>query len=183
LSWTPPRSSSKTVGSVRTRISRSRQAATTLARSVPGAEGIAITTSSGSLSSRISLISSVVPSTLRPSIRMPRLRGSSSMKPIAVEPMLGLSCSSRTTIWPPEPAPITSTSRLGTRSAREGRSTISRTARRAPAIKIRVSTKSVTSTERGRVGENGLITAKTITRIALERATARRINMKSRPLT
>ena len=46
-------SSSNTVGIVRTGIPRLRQAATTRARSVPGAEGIAITTSSGSTSSRI----------------------------------------------------------------------------------------------------------------------------------
>ena len=67
-----------------------------------------------------------------------------------------MSCSSRTTIWPPEPAPITSTSCLGTRAPREGRSTISRTARRAPAISSIVSTKSITSTERGSVCGEGL---------------------------
>jgi hypothetical protein len=168
---------------VRTRISRSRQAATTLPRRVPGAEGIAITTSSGSVSSRIWATSSVVPRTFSPSIRMPRLRGSSSRNPIAVEPRLGLSCSSRTTICPPEPAPITSTSCLGTREPREGRSTISRTSSRAPAISISVSRKSVTSTVRGRVCGNGLATAKTTTRIALATATARKISRKSRPLT
>ena len=93
----------------------------------PGAEGIAITTSSGSVSSRISPISSVVPSTLSPSMRMPRLRGSSSTKPIARAPRFGLSCSSRTTIWPPEPAPTTSTPR-----ARRGRRGRGQAARRAP---------------------------------------------------
>src|SRR4051794_12346999 len=102
------------------------------ARSVPGAEGIAITTSSGAVSSRIWSISLVEPSTFSPSIRIPRLRGSSSTKPIAEAPRLGLSWSSRTTIWPPEPAPITSTSCLGRRAPRLGRSTISRTPRRGP---------------------------------------------------
>ena len=35
-------------------------------------------------------------------------------------PRLGFSCISRTTIWPPEPAPITSTSRLGTLATARG---------------------------------------------------------------
>ena len=101
LSWTPPRSSSKTVGSVRTVISRSRQAATTLPRSSPGAEGIAIVTSSGR-SRRGSGRS-------RRSCRAPgrragaspacagRRRGSRSRW----SPRFGFSWSSRTTIWPP----------------------------------------------------------------------------------
>ena len=105
MSWTPPRSSSNTVGSVRTGMSRSRHAATTLARSTPGAEGIAMITSSGDLRSRISSISSVEPSTFTPAACMPRLRGSSSTKPIAAAPRRGFSRSSRTTICPPEPAP------------------------------------------------------------------------------
>ena len=49
----PPRSSSKTVGSVRTGTPRSRHASTTFARSAPDADGIAIRTSSGSTSSRM----------------------------------------------------------------------------------------------------------------------------------
>ena len=49
----PDWSSSKTVGSVRTGTPRSRAARTTRARSVPGADGIAIRISSGSASSRI----------------------------------------------------------------------------------------------------------------------------------
>jgi hypothetical protein len=151
---------------------------------VPGADGIAMITSSGSVSSRIEPISSVEPRTLRPSIRIPRLRGSSSRNPIATEPRPGLSCISRTTIWPPEPAPITSTSRpFGIRSPRAGRSTIRRTARRAPAISIRVRMKSITMTERGKLGPNGFATVKTTTRIALEIATDRRIDTKSRPAT
>ena len=84
-------------------MSRSRQAATTLARSTPGAEGIAMTTSSGDVRSRISPISSVEPSTFTPTACMPRLRGSSSTKPIARAPRFGFSRSSRTTICPPEP--------------------------------------------------------------------------------
>ncbi len=116
-------------------------------------------------------------------MRMPRLRGSSSTKPIAVTPRSGLSCSSRTTIWPPEPAPITSTSCLGTRAEREGRSTIRRTARRAPVISIRVSRKSITATERGRLWAKGRSTVKATTRIALATVTARTISRKSRPLT
>ena len=70
-----------------------------------------------------------------------------------------------------------------TRRRGEGRSTISRTARRAPAISIRVSMKSITATERGRLCAKGLATAKTTTRIALATATARTISRKSRPLT
>ena len=116
-------------------------------------------------------------------MRMPRLRGSSSTKPIAVTPRSGLSCSSRTTIWPPEPAPTTSASRFGTRAEREGRSTIRRTARRAPATSIRVSRKSITATERGRLCGEGPRTVKATTRIALETVTARTIWRKSRPLT
>ena len=78
----PVRSSSKTVGSVRTAMPRSRQAETTRARSVPGAEGMAMMTSPGSTSSRIRGRSALAPSTLTPcSRRMPRLRGSSSTKP------------------------------------------------------------------------------------------------------
>ena len=61
-------SSSKTVGSVRTGMPRSRQQRTTFARRMPGAEGIAIVTSSGSTSSRIRPSSFVVPSTRTPSI-------------------------------------------------------------------------------------------------------------------
>ena len=49
----PACSSSKTVGSVRTGMPRSRAARTTRARSVPGADGIAIIISSGSASSRM----------------------------------------------------------------------------------------------------------------------------------
>ena len=56
-----PTSSSNTVGSVRTRIPRSRQARTTSIRSRPGADGIAMMTSSGSASSRICGSSRVVP--------------------------------------------------------------------------------------------------------------------------
>ena len=52
--WPEPAcSSSKTVGSVRTGIPRWRAARTTRARSVPGAEGIAMVISSGSASSRM----------------------------------------------------------------------------------------------------------------------------------
>ena len=116
-------------------------------------------------------------------MRIPRLRGSSSTKPIAVAPRSGLSCSSRTTIWPPEPAPTTSTSCLGIRAEREGRSTIRRTARRAPAISIRVRRKSITAIERGRVWAKGRMTVKATTRIALATATARASSRKSRPVT
>ena len=80
----PSWSSSNTVGIVRTGIPRARHAVTTRARSVPGADGIAITTSSGSTSSRIRVRSSleVVPSTFRPCSSLIRcLRGSSSTKP------------------------------------------------------------------------------------------------------
>ena len=55
------------------------------------------------------------PAPSAPASASPACAASSSTKPIAVAPRLGLSCSSRTTIWPPEPAPITSTSCLGRR--------------------------------------------------------------------
>ena len=81
----PACSSSKTVGSVRTGMPRSRHARTTRARSVPGAEGIAIMTSSGSASSRMRGRSSVAPEhASRRRSRMPRLSGSSSTKPTGV---------------------------------------------------------------------------------------------------
>ena len=65
---------------------------------------------------------------------MPRLRGSSSTNPIAWTPSAGLSCSSRTTIWPPEPAPTISDLRvLRSRAAFSGRSIQSRVTIRAPA--------------------------------------------------
>ena len=50
-------------------------------------------------------------------------------------------------------------------------------------ISIRVSRKSITATERGRLWANGFSTVKATTRIALETATARTICRKSRPLT
>ena len=42
---------------------------------------------------------------------MPRLRGSSSTKPIGPQPSSGLRSISRSTSWPPSPAPTISTSR------------------------------------------------------------------------
>ena len=57
---TEPASSSKTVGSVRTGMPRSRHARTTRIAQLPGAEGIAMITSSGSASSRIRGSSRVV---------------------------------------------------------------------------------------------------------------------------
>ena len=57
---------------------------------MPGAEGIAIVTSSGSTSSRIRPSSFVVPSTRTPSIRSRRLSGSSSTKPTGLRPQLGV---------------------------------------------------------------------------------------------
>ena len=53
---------------------RSRPARATRARSVPGADGIAISISSGSASSRMRGSSSVAPSTFTPSIRTPQLQ-------------------------------------------------------------------------------------------------------------
>ena len=74
---------------------------------------------------------------------------------------LGLSCSSRTTIWPPEPARPTAP--RASAGAAAGRALHhQRTARRAP-VSSRVRMKSVTSTERGKAGER-LDTAKTMTR-------------------
>ncbi len=60
----PPESSSKVVGRVRTGMFRSRHAVTTFWRRMPGAEGIAMITSSGSASSSTLGSSLVVPSTL-----------------------------------------------------------------------------------------------------------------------
>ena len=51
MRFTPPLRISKTVGSVRTGIARSRQADTTFWRTSPGADGMAMITSSGSASS------------------------------------------------------------------------------------------------------------------------------------
>ena len=126
---------------------------------------------------------SVEPSTLSPSIRIPRLRGSSSTKPIAVAPRLGLSCSSRTTIWPPEPAPITSTSCLGTRGAARG--PLDDQPHRQPGAGDQHQRQDeVHHRDRARqVVVEGLRTVKTTTRIALATATARTISRKSRPLT
>ena len=102
---TPPESSSKVVGSVRTGMPRSRQAVTTFWRSMPGAEGIAMMTSSGLTPSSTRGSWSVVPSTLCPAMRMPCLRGSSSTKPTARAGSAGLRRSSNATCWPPLPAP------------------------------------------------------------------------------
>jgi hypothetical protein len=82
ISRPPFWSSSKTVGIVRTGTPRSRHARTTRARIVPGADGTAISTSSGPTSSSTRGSSSVLPSTSSPrSIGAPCLRGSSSTKP------------------------------------------------------------------------------------------------------
>ena len=111
MSSVPLESSSNTVGRVRTGMPRSRHAVTTFWRTTPGAEGMAMTTSSGSESSSTRARSSVAPSTLSPAIRMPRLRGSSSTNPIGTVPSSGLRRISHATAWPPLPAPTTSTSR------------------------------------------------------------------------
>ena len=66
---------------MRTGMARSRQAVTTRWRRMPGAEGIAMITSSGLTASSTRGRSAVVPSTLWPATRMPCLRGSSSTKP------------------------------------------------------------------------------------------------------
>ena len=133
----PSWSSSNTVGIVRTWMPRSRHAVTTRARSVPGAEGIAITTSSGSTSSRIRARSSdsVVPSTFRPcSSLIPCRRGSSSTNPTGRRRSPGLRTSSRTTSRPPWPPPTISASRapLATRKLCTRPSTTMCTRNRAP---------------------------------------------------
>ncbi len=74
-------------------------------------------TSSGSTSSRTRGSSSVVPSTFRPAMRMPCLRGSSSTKPIGTWRSSGLRRSSAATSWPPLPAPTISTSRESRRDS------------------------------------------------------------------
>ena len=121
------------MGSVWTGISRSRHAATTLPRRTPGADGMAMITSSGFGLVEDAPISSVEPITLRPKRRILRFRGSSSMNPIAFDPRFGLRCISRTTIWPPEPAPTTSDSRCPRRRVeRAGRSARNRLDHPAP---------------------------------------------------
>ena len=129
-------SSSKMVGSVRTGMPRSRHAVTTCWRSVPGADGIAMITSSGSTPSRTRgssrgraehleardahalLARVVVDEADRRAARAPGLRRSSNA-----------------TCWPPLPAPTISTSarRALEDAPRDGRSTIAaheRSARR-----------------------------------------------------
>ena len=66
------------------RPARRRHVSTIFWRTRPGADGIAISTSSGLLSRSRCASSSVVPSTFTPLMRSPRLRGSSSTKPIGV---------------------------------------------------------------------------------------------------
>ncbi len=154
-------SSSNTVGVVRTGMPRSRHAATTRARSVPGAEGIAMTTSSGSTSSRIRARSSesVVPSTFSPcSSFIPCLRGSSSTNPTGRSRSCGLRISSRTTRRPPSPPPTISTSRapLAARKLRTRPSTTRWTRKRAPIRKASASRKNSAITLPGRVTGGGL---------------------------
>ena len=86
-----------------------------------------------------------------PAIRMPCLRGSSSTKPTGALRRPGLRRSSNATCWPPLPAPTISTS-VAARSRmlpRVGRSTIHRTAKRAPLTNASESRKSSASTPRG----------------------------------
>ena len=109
---------------MRTGMSRERQAVTTFWRSTPGAEGMAMTTSLGWVSSSTRGRSSVEPSTSKPAMRIPFLRGSSSMKPIGAVDSAGLRRSSVATCWPPLPAPTISTSRSADcTSGPRGRST------------------------------------------------------------
>src|SRR5581483_4260881 len=86
--WRPrsrsPEMSSCSPGSVFTGTFAARQVSTTLWRTAPGADGIAISTSSGRLSRSRWPRSSLVPSTRTPWMRSPRLRGSSSTNPMGV---------------------------------------------------------------------------------------------------
>ena len=104
--------SSKTVGTVRTVMPRLRQALTTAARSVPGADGIAIITSSGSTSSSTSGRSSIVPCTSAHALllagRRRRSRPAGSRAP-------GSCSSSLSSSRPPSPAPTISTERASRR--------------------------------------------------------------------
>ena len=116
-------SSSNTVGSVRTGMPRARHSRTIRARVDPGAEGIAMITSSGSASSRMRGRSpSVLPRTRTPSIRRRRLLGSSSTKPTGVRPSPRLRTISRSTSRPPSPAPAISTLRWPLRPPRNAAS-------------------------------------------------------------
>src|SRR5204862_136696 len=75
---------------------------------------------------------------------------------MAREPRFGFRRSSRTTIWPPDPAPTMRTPRRRLRRvARSGRSAIIRLPSRAPPMRKKVSRRSKTTTERGRLLAKG----------------------------
>ena len=135
-------SSSKVVGSVRTGMPRPRQAVTTFCRSMPGADGIAITTSSGPAASSTRSSSSVAPSTFRPPIRCPCLRGSSSTKPIGTFAQLRVAAQLRQHLLAAVArADDQHLARVGARSSepRAGRSTIARARKREPGDEERAS--------------------------------------------
>src|SRR4051794_1708202 len=161
----PDCSSSKTVGSVRTGMPRRRPSRTTRARSVPGADGIAIVSSSGSASSRMRPRSSVVPSTRTPSTRIPRLSGSSSTKPTGSMSSCGLRSISRSTSRPPSPAPTISTRRAPARGRipRSGPSYAIRATNRAPPTSASVSRKNSASTPVGAVTATSPVRDGTVT--------------------
>jgi hypothetical protein len=132
---------------------RARHALATRPRSVPGADGMAMITSSGSVSSRIRGNSSpVVPSTRTPSTRMRRFVGSSSTKPTGLSRRPGLRSTSRSTSRPPSPAPTISTLRASRRARNpRGRSCARRATRRAPSRNESVSSRKSATTLGGRL--------------------------------
>ena len=131
---TSPAISSCRPGSVFTGTPAARAASTTRWRVSPGADGIAISTSSGCCSRSIRHRSAVVPSTRTPWTRRPCFRGSSSTSPIGVVPAAGDFSISLTITWAASPAPTTITSLpRATRPLRDGRSRIVRASIREPA--------------------------------------------------
>ena len=142
-------------------------------------------TSSGSVSSRIVAISSVEPSTLRPPIiRIPRLRGSSSTKPIAVAPRSRVELQLADHHLAAGAGADDEHLVLGQAGAPRG-ALDDQPHGEAGAGDQHQGEHEVDHLDRARqaCGAKGLETAKGTTRSALETATARTIRMKSRPLT
>ncbi len=131
---TSPEISSCSPGSVLTGMPSARVTSTILRRSSPGAEGIAISTSSGRWSRRTWPSSSVVPSTRTPWMRevlLARRRRRRSRS--GCRASWRLRCISRTTSWPALPAPTTRTSLPRATMPLVGRSISERARSRVPA--------------------------------------------------
>ena len=113
-------------------------------------------------------------------MRIPRLRGSSSMKPMGAVDRAGLRRSSVATDWPPLPAPTISTSRSAdSTSGPRGRSTTARTRKRALTQKASVSRKSSAITPRGGLVSPGDRRNRAAIRTKLDTTTALTSDSKS----